>query len=380
MHTNNKILTSESVTIGHPDKLCDFIADSILDAVLAKDGSAHVACEVTAAYNRVNVFGEISSRVKLGDRDYEAIVRKAIRDVGYVRDEYVFTDKCEVNVNLKEQSPEINDGVSHADGEIGAGDQGFMFGYASRETEKLMPFGIDAAHALSKKLTVLRRNGDLAYLRPDGKTQVTVEYDAKGNVKSIPAIVVSAQTDDDVTIEQLREDLLGKLVFTTLDPDLLKQTRYYVNPAGKFTIGGPAADSGLTGRKIMVDTYGPYSHHGGGAFSGKDPTKVDRSAAYMLRRIAKNIVHHGLADKAELQVSYSIGHAEPVSLCIDTFGTGKVSDEEILGKVRKFYSLKPRDIISFLELDRPQFAATNDGGAFGNDFNAAWEKIDEDFI
>ena len=379
MYTNNKILTSESVTVGHPDKVCDFIADSVLDAVLARDRKAHVACEVTAAYNEVNVFGEISSSAGLKKDDYESIARNAIREIGYVKPEYVFTDKCKIAINLKEQSPEINSGVCKDDGDIGAGDQGFMFGYATNETPNCMPFGIDAAHKLSKNLTKLRRSGELPYLRPDGKTQVTVEYDGKGKVKSIPAVVVSAQTDEDVSIEQLKKDLLEKLVHRTLDASLLKNARFFINPAGRFTIGGPAADSGLTGRKIMVDTYGPYSHHGGGSFAGKDPTKVDRSAAYMLRRIAKNIVHHGLAEKVELQVSYSIGIAEPVSFCIDTFGTGKFSDAKIVEKVRSFYSLKPRDIIGFLGLDKPQFAKVNDGGSFGNDFDAPWELIDKDF-
>ena len=369
--------TSESVTEGHPDKICDQISDSILDAILAQDPDAHVACECAATTGMVLVMGEISTKAYVPISD---IVRKKIVDIGYDRAKYGFDGhSCSVLVSLDEQSPDIAQGVNREiDMDQGAGDQGMMFGYACNETEEYMPLAISLAHKLSRRLTEVRKNGTLPYLRPDGKSQVTVEYD-DNRVVRIEAVVISTQHAPDVSQEQIREDILKHVVHPVLPEALLDEnTKYFVNPTGRFVVGGPQGDSGLTGRKIIVDTYGGYAHHGGGAFSGKDPSKVDRSAAYAMRHVAKNLVAAGLADKCEIGVAYAIGVAKPVSVFVNTEGTGKLPDDKLAQLVEKCFDLRPAAIIRDLDLKRPIYAATAAYGHFGRtDVDLPWEHLDK---
>lgn len=379
---NSYIFTSESVTKGHPDKVCDLISDSILDAYLEKDPSAHIAVETVAKNNTVIVAGEISSTAHV---DVEAVVRRTIRGIGYDRPEYGFqADTAEIILRLDRQSPDIAQGVNDAletrntgeAAEIGAGDQGMMFGYATNETDELMPLTAVLAHSLAKKLTEVRENGTLPYLRPDGKTQVSVRYE-DGHPVSVDTVLLSTQHDSEVTQEQLHRDIRKEVIVPVLQDLLREDTRILINPTGRFVIGGPVGDSGLTGRKIIVDTYGGAARHGGGAFSGKDPTKVDRSAAYAARYVAKNIVAAGLAEKVEIQVAYAIGVAAPVSLYINTFSTGRVPDEMIAEAVRELVDLRPGAIIQRLRLQRPIYAATAAYGHFGRtDIDAPWEATD----
>ncbi len=373
-----KLFTSESVTEGHPDKVCDLISDSVLDAMLEQDPNSRVACETCANENFVMVMGEITSNAKV---DVESIVRNAIREIGYTKEEYGFNaDTCEIKVMLKKQSTDIAMGVNSsleekAGEELGegAGDQGIIFGYACNETESYMPAPIHYAHKLAERLTFVRKSGVIAYLRPDGKTQVTVEYNGD-TVKRIDTIVVSTQHDDNIEHSQIERDIIEHVIKPIIPEELLDEnTKYYINPTGRFVIGGPVGDSGLTGRKIIVDTYGGYAPHGGGAFSGKDPTKVDRSAAYMMRKIAKDMVKQGLADKCQIQVAYAIGVAKPVSICVDTYGTGKVSNEEILAKIQKEYDMTPKGIIKTLDLRKPIYKTTTNYGHFGKEY-LTWEK------
>ena len=372
--------TSESVTEGHPDKLCDRVSDSILDAILKEDPSARVACEVTATTGLVMVMGEITTNCYV---DIAGITRKTIREIGYDKTEYGFDcETCAVLNCIREQSPDIAMGVDRsyeakAEGrqEHGAGDQGLMFGYACNETEELMPLPISLAHKLARQLTDVRKNGTLSYLRPDGKSQVTVEYDGERPVR-VEAVVISSQHDDAVDIETLRKDIYEKVILPIVPASLLDEnTKVFINPTGRFVIGGPHGDTGLTGRKIIVDTYGGYARHGGGALSGKDATKVDRTAAYMMRYIAKNIVAAGLADKCELQAAYAIGVARPVSLRVDTFGTGKVEEEKLVAAVEKLFDLRPDGMIATLDLLRPVYAQTAAYGHFGH-ADYTWEKTD----
>ena len=383
------IFTSESVTEGHPDKICDTISDAILDACVAQDPMSRVACETTVCTDFVLVCGEITSDANV---DYERIVREAIREIGYTDSEMGFNaDTCQVIVRLDKQSEDIAMGVDNAlearekgmsDAEIeaiGAGDQGMMFGYASNETEEYMPYPAALAQKLAKKLTEVRKNGTLPYLRPDGKTQVSVEYDENGKPERLDAVVLSTQHAPDVTQEQIHEDI-KKYVFDAVIPAGMidENTRFYINPTGRFVIGGPQGDAGLTGRKIIVDTYGGMARHGGGAFSGKDCTKVDRSAAYAARYVAKNLVAAGYADKLEIQVSYAIGVARPTSVMVETFGTGHVSRERIVEVVRKHFDLRPAGIIRMLDLRRPIYKQTASYGHFGrNDLDLPWEKLDK---
>lgn len=376
-----KFFTSESVTCGHPDKVCDKIADSILDEILRQDPMARTAVECCAAYDRLLIMGEVTTSAKV---DYEKIARDTIRAIGYDFGKFAY-DRCKIMVAVHEQSPDIALGVDasmekKAGGDladtIGAGDQGIMFGYACRETEELMPLPLTLAHRLAKRLEEVRKTGVLPYLRPDGKTQVTVEYGEDGKPSRVEAVVVSSQHAEGVEQERLRADILAHVVEAVLPAGLTDEnTKYYINPTGRFEIGGPEGDSGLTGRKIIVDTYGGSCPHGGGSFSGKDCTKVDRSATYMARYICKNIVAAGLADKLELQVAYAIGVARPVSVFADTFGTGKLPDGEIADIAVKEFDLRPYSIIETLGLRRPVYAATAAYGHFGSpDF--AWEKTD----
>ena len=383
-----RFFTSESVTEGHPDKICDQISDAILDELLKQDPNSRVACETSCTTGLVFVMGEISTQ---GYVDIQKVVRDTVREIGYDRAKYGFdADTCGVMVAIDEQSKDIALGVDKAleakenqmsDEEleaIGAGDQGLMFGYATNETPELMPYPISMAHKLALKLTEVRKNGTLAYLRPDGKTQVTVEYDENGKPVRIDTVVLSTQHSADVTQEQIHEDI-KKFVFDPVLPaDMIDDdTKYFINPTGRFVIGGPHGDSGLTGRKIIVDTYGGYARHGGGAFSGKDPTKVDRSASYAARYVAKNIVAAGLADKCEIQLSYAIGVARPTSVMVDTFGTGKLSDEKIVEIVRENFDLRPAGIIKMLDLRRPIYKQTAAYGHFGRtDINVPWEQTD----
>ena len=383
------LFTSESVTEGHPDKMCDAISDAILDALLEQDPMSRVACETATTTGLVLVMGEITTKAYV---DIQKIVRDTIRESGYTRGKYGFdADTCGVITAIDEQSGDIAMGVDKAleakehkmtDDQIeaiGAGDQGMMFGFATNETEEYMPYPIALAHKLARQLTKIRKDGTLPYLRPDGKTQVTVEYDENGKPARLDAVVLSTQHDPDVTQEQIHEDI-KKHVFDAILPQELvdENTKFFVNPTGRFVIGGPHGDSGLTGRKIIVDTYGGYARHGGGAFSGKDCTKVDRSAAYAARYAAKNIVAAGLADKCEIQLSYAICVAQPTSVMVDTFGTGKLSDEKITEIVRENFDLRPAGIIKMLDLRRPIYKQTAAYGHFGrNDLDLPWEKLDK---
>jgi S-adenosylmethionine synthetase len=375
-----KLFTSESVTEGHPDKLCDYISDSILDAYIEKDPNARVACETVAGKGKIFVTGEITSNKEV---DIEEVIRQAIKNVGY-DNENVDMDyrTCKIDINISKQSPDIALGVNESlekkegkdENSEGAGDQGIMFGYACDETEELMPLPISLAHKLAKRLTDVRKQQIINYLRPDGKVQVTVEYEDDKPIR-IDTIVISAQHNENVNLDTVKKDIMQKVINEVVPKRLLdEKTKYYINPTGRFVIGGPLGDSGLTGRKIIVDTYGGYSRHGGGAFSGKDPTKVDRSASYMARFIAKNIVANKLAKKCEIQISYAIGVAKPVSIYIDTFGTSTISEQEIIEKIYDKFDLTPRGIINYLNLRKPIYTLTTNYGHFGKN-NLPWEKI-----
>ena len=382
-----RLFTSESVTEGHPDKVCDAISDAILDACMEKDPMSRVACETAVCTGFALVTGEITTNAYV---DIQKVVRDTVKEIGYTKSEYGFDgNTCAVLVAIDEQSSDIAMGVDKAleakegtikdDLDTGAGDQGMMFGYATNETEEYMPYPIALAHKLALQLTKVRKDGTLKYLRPDGKSQVSVEYDENGKPIRLEAVVLSTQHDEDVTQEQIHEDI-KKYVFDPILPKELldENTKYFINPTGRFVIGGPHGDAGLTGRKIIVDTYGGYARHGGGAFSGKDCTKVDRSAAYAARYVAKNIVAAGLADKCEIQLSYAIGVAQPTSIMVDTFGTGKVSDEKLLVAIRENFDLRPAGIIKMLDLRRPIYKQTSAYGHFGrNDLDLPWEKLDK---
>ena len=387
--TERRLFTSESVTEGHPDKIADQISDSILDAILAKDPMARVACETSVTTGLVLVFGEITTSSYV---DIQKVVRETIREIGYDRAKYGFdADTCAVLTAIDEQSVDIAMGVDQAleartgimsDEQIeaiGAGDQGLMFGFATNETEDYMPLPISLAHKLSRRLTEVRKNGTLSYLRPDGKTQVTVEYDEAGKPVAIDTVLLSTQHSPEVSHEQIEADIKKYVFDTVLPKDLVTEnTRYLVNPTGRFVIGGPHGDAGLTGRKIIVDTYGGYARHGGGAFSGKDATKVDRSAAYAARYVAKNLVAAGYADKIEIQLSYAIGVAQPTSIMVDTFGTGKVSNTKIVEVIRENFDLRPAGIIQMLDLRRPIYKQTAAYGHFGRtDVDLPWERLDK---
>jgi S-adenosylmethionine synthetase len=381
-----RLFTSESVTEGHPDKMCDQISDGILDAILAQDPLARVACETCTTTGMVMVMGEISTSCYV---DIPKVVRQTVREIGYDRAKYGFDcDTCSVMTTIDEQSADIAMGVDEAfesrKGEkddveaVGAGDQGMMFGFATNETEEFMPLPIAMAHKLSRRLTEVRKNNTLDYLRPDGKTQVTVEYE-DNKPKRIDTIVISTQHDEKVSLEQIEADLKKYVIEAVVPGELLDaETRYFINPTGRFVVGGPQGDSGLTGRKIIVDTYGGYGRHGGGAFSGKDPTKVDRSAAYAARWVAKNLVAAGVADKLEIQVAYAIGVAKPVSIEVETFGTGRLSEDKIVQIVEKVFDLRPGAIIRDLDLRRPIYKQTAAYGHFGrNDLNLPWEQLNK---
>lgn len=388
MLNNKRLFTSESVTEGHPDKIADQVSDAILDAILKDDPNARVACETTVTTGMALIAGEISTTTYV---DIPKVVRETIKEIGYTRAKYGYDyETMAILTAIDEQSPDIAQGVDKAleyrdkDSEeeieaTGAGDQGLMFGYATNETETYMPLAIYLSHQLAKRLSDVRKDGTLNYLRPDGKVQVTVEYDENDNPVRIDTIVVSTQHAEDVTLEQIQEDIKAHVIYPTVPENLInEQTKFYINPTGRFVIGGPQGDAGLTGRKIIVDTYGGYARHGGGCFSGKDPTKVDRSAAYAARYVAKNIVAAGLADQCEVQLAYAIGVAEPVSIAIDTFGTGKVSEGQLVEAVRKHFDLRPAGIIKMLDLKQPIYKKTAAYGHFGRtDVLFPWEKLDK---
>lgn len=388
MLNNKRLFTSESVTEGHPDKIADQVSDAILDAILKDDPNARVACETTVTTGMALIAGEISTTTYV---DIPKVVRETIKEIGYTRAKYGYDyETMAILTAIDEQSPDIAQGVDKAleyrdkDSEeeieaTGAGDQGLMFGYATNETETYMPLAIYLSHQLAKRLSDVRKDGTLNYLRPDGKVQVTVEYDENDNPVRIDTIVVSTQHAEDVTLEQIQEDIKAHVIYPTVPENLINdQTKFHINPTGRFVIGGPQGDAGLTGRKIIVDTYGGYARHGGGCFSGKDPTKVDRSAAYAARYVAKNIVAAGLADQCEVQLAYAIGVAEPVSIAIDTFGTGKVSEGQLVEAVRKHFDLRPAGIIKMLDLKQPIYKQTAAYGHFGRtDVLFPWEKLDK---
>ncbi|HDJ6301258.1 TPA: methionine adenosyltransferase [Staphylococcus aureus] len=388
MLNNKRLFTSESVTEGHPDKIADQVSDAILDAILKDDPNARVACETTVTTGMALIAGEISTTTYV---DIPKVVRETIKEIGYTRAKYGYDyETMAILTAIDEQSPDIAQGVDKAleyrdkDSEeeieaTGAGDQGLMFGYATNETETYMPLAIYLSHQLAKRLSDVRKDGTLNYLRPDGKVQVTVEYDENDNPVRIDTIVVSTQHAEDVTLEQIQEDIKAHVIYPTVPENSInEQTKFYINPTGRFVIGGPQGDAGLTGRKIIVDTYGGYARHGGGCFSGKDPTKVDRSAAYAARYVAKNIVAAGLADQCEVQLAYAIGVAEPVSIAIDTFGTGKVSEGQLVEAVRKHFDLRPAGIIKMLDLKQPIYKQTAAYGHFGRtDVLFPWEKLDK---
>ena len=379
------LFTSESVTEGHPDKISDILSDAVLDEIMAQDPQGRVACEVTVTTGLVTVVGEITTTAQI---DIQKIVRETVREIGYDRAKYGFDcDTCGVITALDKQSPDIALGVDNSleakegrdeIGSIDAGDQGMMFGYACNETDEYMPLAISLAHKLTKKLSEVRKNGEISYIRPDGKSQVTVLYEDDKPV-AVDTVVVSTQHSDKVTLETIKKDIMEKVILPVIPKELLTEnTKYYINPTGKFVTGGPQGDSGHTGRKIIVDTYGGYARHGGGAFSGKDPTKVDRSAAYAGRYVAKNIVAAGLADKCEIQIAYAIGVAKPVSVMVDTFGTAKIDEEKIAELVNEHFDLRPAAIIKELDLRRPIYKQTASYGHFGrNDLDLPWERTDK---